>query len=327
MALQVAINAIDRGFDLELAPIESTFLYLPFEHDEDLESQNRCVALFQGLVNRSPPELRRQFESSLSFAVRHRDVIERFGRFPHRNGLLARRSTDEELRYLESGGETFDGWGEHQATLFEYRSALSVATDKSSFLRLGHRYDLAVELAFGILPHLLLLLYAPKGLFGDLQLFIGRYYEYLHRAPVRMDGARTVSAIVIALRIDLDAEHAEPPANALANLDRVLADAGGEYDRVYSAKCSGIRADVFTDSVGVDRDGERGVLVAFLLASQRVAHVADAAKSHESATTVERGIDLVERGSGLTRNVEDQRGIEVAAPGSHDQTFERRQSH
>ena len=111
MALQVAVNAIDRGFDLELAPIESTFLYLPFEHDEDIESQNRCVSLFQGLVNRSPSELRRQFESSLSFAVRHRDVIERFGRFPHRNRLLARRSTEEELRYLESGGETFDGSG------------------------------------------------------------------------------------------------------------------------------------------------------------------------------------------------------------------------
>lgn len=111
IAHRVALDAIDRGFDAELAPVEASFLYLPFEHAEDIESQRRSVVLFEQLLDRVPEEMRPHFESTLSFARRHHEVIKRFGRFPHRNALLGRSSTDEELNYLESGGETFDGSG------------------------------------------------------------------------------------------------------------------------------------------------------------------------------------------------------------------------
>jgi uncharacterized protein (DUF924 family) len=106
-AHKVAMTALERGFDAELRPLEAVFLYLPFEHTEDLESQELSVSLFRGLVDRVPPEVRRRFESFYAYAVKHRDVIERFGRFPHRNGILGRQSTSEETTFLESGGESF----------------------------------------------------------------------------------------------------------------------------------------------------------------------------------------------------------------------------
>ena len=108
-AHEVAVAALERGFDTELAPLEATFLYLPLEHSEDMESQERCVSLFRNLLDRAPVELRPQFESFLEFAIRHREVIDRFGRFPHRNAVLGRPPTSEELSYLASGGDTFDG--------------------------------------------------------------------------------------------------------------------------------------------------------------------------------------------------------------------------
>ena len=85
-ALEIAEAAIDRGFDQALPPIQRWFLYLPFMHSEDLEHQRRSVALFESL--RSDPDL----ESAYRYAVKHRDVIERFGRFPHRNKILDRPS-------------------------------------------------------------------------------------------------------------------------------------------------------------------------------------------------------------------------------------------
>lgn len=107
LARQVAEAALESGFDTELAALEATFLYLPLEHSEDLESQERCVSLFRSLLERAPVDQRSQFELSLSYAVRHREVIRRFGRFPHRNAILGRPSTSDELSYLHSGGETF----------------------------------------------------------------------------------------------------------------------------------------------------------------------------------------------------------------------------
>jgi uncharacterized protein (DUF924 family) len=107
LAYEVAVTALEQGVDAELAPLEATFLYLPFEHSEDVDAQARSVSLFRNLLDRAPATHRPHFESFLGYAVRHREVIERFGRFPHRNALLGRPSTDEERSYLESGGETF----------------------------------------------------------------------------------------------------------------------------------------------------------------------------------------------------------------------------
>ncbi len=109
LAYEVAVAAIEHGFDNELAPLEATFLYLPLEHAEDVDAQARCVSLFRSLLHRAPVALRPQFESFLSYAIRHREVIGRFGRFPHRNAVLGRPSTGEERAYLESGGEAFGG--------------------------------------------------------------------------------------------------------------------------------------------------------------------------------------------------------------------------
>ncbi len=106
-ALEVAVEAIDNGFDRRLEPVEAAFLYMPFEHSEDLQMQQRSLALFRGLVERAPQAQRDLMKNFESYALRHHRIIERFGRFPHRNAILGRPTTDEERQYLESGGDTF----------------------------------------------------------------------------------------------------------------------------------------------------------------------------------------------------------------------------
>jgi len=106
-ARDVALDAISKGFDKALDPLEATFLYLPLEHAEDIGLQERSVALFERLVERAPPDLTALFESFADYARRHREVVRRFGRFPHRNAVLGRESTTEEVAYLESGGDRF----------------------------------------------------------------------------------------------------------------------------------------------------------------------------------------------------------------------------
>jgi uncharacterized protein (DUF924 family) len=106
-AQEVALAAIGSGFDRHLDPLEASFLYLPCEHSESLQQQERSVVLFERLVARGPIGLVPLFEQFAEYARRHRDLIARFGRFPHRNAILGRTSTPEESEYLEAGGETF----------------------------------------------------------------------------------------------------------------------------------------------------------------------------------------------------------------------------
>lgn len=101
-ALSVAQSAIAHGYDRALMPVERIFLYLPFEHSENLEHQDQAVALFEALIEIAPELL-----SSLQYAYRHRDVIARFGRFPHRNGILGRTSTPAEIAFLKQPGSRF----------------------------------------------------------------------------------------------------------------------------------------------------------------------------------------------------------------------------
>jgi len=94
-ALACARRAVARAFDKGRPPEQSTFFYLPFEHSEDMADQDRAVALFTAL---NVPHF-------LDYAHRHRDVIARFGRFPHRNQALGRATTPEEEAWLaEHGG-------------------------------------------------------------------------------------------------------------------------------------------------------------------------------------------------------------------------------
>ncbi len=100
-ALATAELAIERAFDRTLDPHERWFLYMPFEHSESLAMQDRSVALFAALASETG------VDAPLPWAERHRDVIRRFGRFPHRNDILGRASTPEELAFLEQPGSRF----------------------------------------------------------------------------------------------------------------------------------------------------------------------------------------------------------------------------
>ena len=106
-ALSLACDGIDAGFDVSLRPLEKVFFYLPLEHSESLADQQRSVRLFQKLFDEAGPDQKPTFAEYLDFAVRHRDIINRFGRFPHRNAALGRISTPEELSFLQQPGSGF----------------------------------------------------------------------------------------------------------------------------------------------------------------------------------------------------------------------------
>jgi uncharacterized protein (DUF924 family) len=106
-ALSLAHTGIDAGFDVALRPLEKVFFYLPLEHSESLADQQRSVSLFQKLVDEANPDQKPTFAEYLDFAARHRDIISRFGRFPHRNKALGRISTPEELLFLQQPGSGF----------------------------------------------------------------------------------------------------------------------------------------------------------------------------------------------------------------------------
>jgi uncharacterized protein (DUF924 family) len=102
-ALALADAAIARGHDKGMSVDERKFLYMPFMHSEVLADQERCVELFAGLAAEDADKAGRAHE----FAVRHRDIVARFGRFPHRNAVLGRRSTDEEIAFLQEPNSAF----------------------------------------------------------------------------------------------------------------------------------------------------------------------------------------------------------------------------
>lgn len=106
-ALSTALQGLERGDDLQLPVLRRAFAYLPLEHAEDLALQERSVALFAAQCAAADRELRPQAESFLDYARRHREVIARFGRFPHRNAALGRTSTPAELNYLAQPGTGF----------------------------------------------------------------------------------------------------------------------------------------------------------------------------------------------------------------------------
>ncbi len=106
-ALAQSLAALDAGEDKQLSPIERVFLYLPLEHAESLAMQERSVALFESLAHAADTDERALFDNFLDYARQHRDVVARFGRFPHRNAILGRRSTAEEIEFLQLPGSRF----------------------------------------------------------------------------------------------------------------------------------------------------------------------------------------------------------------------------
>jgi uncharacterized protein (DUF924 family) len=102
LALAAAQDLLAAGGDLALPPLQRAFVYLPFEHAEDAAMQQQSVALFTQLCSEAPG-----LAGMLDYAVRHRDVIARFGRFPHRNRILRRASTPQEQQFLLEPGSGF----------------------------------------------------------------------------------------------------------------------------------------------------------------------------------------------------------------------------
>jgi uncharacterized protein (DUF924 family) len=110
-AQRVALSGLARRDDRQLPAVQRVFAYLPLEHAEDSALQQRSVELFEALCAEVPTEQRKQFEEYLDYARRHREVIARFGRFPHRNATLGRPSTPQETLYLAQPGAGFSNAG------------------------------------------------------------------------------------------------------------------------------------------------------------------------------------------------------------------------
>ena len=106
-ATQLVKQGIARGFDQSLFYIQRKFFYMPLMHAEDLETQDLSVSMFASLLDEVPEDLKDAYAKSLSFADSHRFVIEKFGRFPELNEMLARKSSKQELDFLATGKYRF----------------------------------------------------------------------------------------------------------------------------------------------------------------------------------------------------------------------------
>lgn len=107
MARAVARRAVDRGTDWAVPLDRRHFFYLPFEHSEDLADQERSCALFYAWAEEFPEAERAEVNEQLRYVDRHKEIIERFGRFPHRNAILGRASTPEEEAFLKEPMSSF----------------------------------------------------------------------------------------------------------------------------------------------------------------------------------------------------------------------------
>ena len=108
LALDAARQGVAQGDDRALEWDERSFFYMPFEHSEEILDQHLAVGLFNNLRDASPKNLREITGNNLRYAQQHRDIIMRFGRFPHRNALLQRKSSSEEADFIAAG----DGFGQ-----------------------------------------------------------------------------------------------------------------------------------------------------------------------------------------------------------------------
>ena len=107
LALRLCKEGLSRREDLNLSEAERIFFYLPLEHSENIGDQSRAVEMFSALDSDARDDFKKLTESTLEYAFAHKAVIEQFGHFPHRNKMLARTSTPEELAYLAKPGSGF----------------------------------------------------------------------------------------------------------------------------------------------------------------------------------------------------------------------------
>ena len=106
-ALALALSGMQSAADAALDPVERMFFYMPLQHTESREVQDESVAAYRRLLAEAPQDLRGPFAGASRSAENHRTIIERFGRFPHRNRVLGRENTPAEDEWLRNGGEKF----------------------------------------------------------------------------------------------------------------------------------------------------------------------------------------------------------------------------
>lgn len=109
LALRIALSGIDKGLEIKLHPFERIFYYMPLMHSEEPEIQNLSLKCFTNLENEfpEPQELNEKLRGSREYAQKHARIIERFGRYPHRNEILGRESTQQEKEFLTAPGSSF----------------------------------------------------------------------------------------------------------------------------------------------------------------------------------------------------------------------------
>lgn len=107
IAVKAAEQGIAQGFDQD-CPFEQRWIfYMPFMHSEKLANQDRCIELFKAHKESAPEDSKASIQGNIDFAIKHREIIERFGRYPHRNELLGRESTEQELDFLQTPESSF----------------------------------------------------------------------------------------------------------------------------------------------------------------------------------------------------------------------------
>lgn len=107
LALALTLEGLESRIDLELGIVQRIFFYMPLEHSESMSMQDRSVEMFEQLCESAPEDIRQEIAGNLDYAIKHREVIEKFGRFPHRNAILGRESRPEEIEYLKQPGSGF----------------------------------------------------------------------------------------------------------------------------------------------------------------------------------------------------------------------------
>lgn len=103
-AQQICLKALTQKFDEALVPVEAGFLYMPLMHAESQDMQKLCIQKFAKLYEDTGEAI---FKGNLDFAIKHAEIIDRFGRFPHRNQVLGRKSTQEEVEFLKEPNSSF----------------------------------------------------------------------------------------------------------------------------------------------------------------------------------------------------------------------------
>jgi uncharacterized protein (DUF924 family) len=107
LALALTLEGLETRLDLKLGKVHRIFFYMPLEHAENLSIQDRSIEMYRELYESAPENLKARLKGNLDYAILHREVIEKFGRYPHRNEILNRQSTVEEREYLKQPGSGF----------------------------------------------------------------------------------------------------------------------------------------------------------------------------------------------------------------------------